>query len=57
MANNTVQEEIMDPNTGEIETVTRQSLAVALSRAEVDQQIATAMAFPRGAARVGCALS
>ena len=45
MANNTVQEEILDPTTGEIETVTRQSLAVALSRAEVDQQIATAMAF------------
>ena len=53
MANNTVQEEIMDPNTGEIETVTRQSLAVALSRAEVDQQIATAMAFPRGARKGG----
>lgn len=53
MANNTVQEEILDPNTGEIETVTRQSLAVALSRAEVDQQIATAMAFPRGGRKGG----
>ena len=53
MANNTVQEEIIDPNTGEIETVTRQSLAVALSRAEVDQQIATAMAFPRGGRKGG----
>jgi hypothetical protein len=36
-----------DPVTGELETTETQSLAVALSRAEVDQQITTAHAYPR----------
>ena len=47
-------QEVMNPETGEFtETVVQQSLAVALSRAEVDQQVSTAMAYPRGARKGG----
>jgi len=36
-----------DPVTGELETISQTSLAVSLSKAEVDQQISTALAYPR----------
>ncbi|XAI96289.1 hypothetical protein [Microcystis phage Mae-JY30] len=47
--------ETIDPKTGEIETETveKTSLAVALSRAEVDQQITTAHAYPRAGRKGG----
>ncbi len=47
--------ETIDPKTGEIETETVEttSLAVALSRAEVDQQITTAHAYPRAGRKGG----
>ncbi len=45
--------ETVNAETGEIETVGQQSLAVSLSRAEIDQQLTTALAYPRDARKGG----